>query len=268
MLLAVVVGGQRGRPQQVDRAVRADQAAAGEGRRGRHGDHEQCGCDGARQAGGGSADRADHRRSPLDGRSGRTGPVGAQDSGTPPRCSRPSGPGGVVAPSRGGTRRLDRPSWADARTPPATRPRAAPGPRPAPRLGPVRRRLRRPWPPPTSRRRTRGTTPTRRWSPRSRPPRPRYPDIVSIRSIGKSYQHRDLWVAKVSDNVATDEAEPEVMFDSLHHAREHLSLEQNLALLRWLTDRLRHGRAGSPASSTPARSGSCSRSTPTAPSTT
>lgn len=62
-----------------------------------------------------------------------------------------------------------------------------------------------------------------------------HPDIVAIRSIGKSYQHRDLWVAKVSDNVATDEAEPEVMFDSLHHAREHLSLEQNLALLRWLT---------------------------------
>ena len=26
------------------------------------------------------------------------------------------------------------------------------------------------------------------------------------------------------------------MFDSLHHAREHLSLEQDLALLRWLTD--------------------------------
>ena len=53
-----------------------------------------------------------------------------------------------------------------------------------------------------------------------------HPDIVQIRSIGKSYQGRDLWVAKVSDNVATDEPEPEVMFDSLHHAREHLSLEQ------------------------------------------
>ncbi|MEP6640177.1 MAG: M14 family metallopeptidase, partial [Chloroflexota bacterium] len=62
-----------------------------------------------------------------------------------------------------------------------------------------------------------------------------HPDIVALRSIGKSYQGRDLWVAKVSDNVATDEPEPEVMFDSLHHAREHLSLEQNLALLRWLT---------------------------------
>jgi murein tripeptide amidase MpaA len=63
-----------------------------------------------------------------------------------------------------------------------------------------------------------------------------HPDIVQVRSIGKSYQGRDIWVAKVSDNVATDENEPEVMFDSMHHAREHLSLEQDLALLRWLTD--------------------------------
>lgn len=62
-----------------------------------------------------------------------------------------------------------------------------------------------------------------------------YPKIVAIHSIGKSYQGRQLWVAKVSDNVASDESEPEVLFDSLHHAREHLSLEQNLALLRWLT---------------------------------
>ncbi len=63
-----------------------------------------------------------------------------------------------------------------------------------------------------------------------------HPDIVQVRSIGKSYQGRDIWAVKVSDNVTTDEAEPEVMFDSLHHAREHLSLEQDLALLRWLTD--------------------------------
>jgi carboxypeptidase T len=62
-----------------------------------------------------------------------------------------------------------------------------------------------------------------------------HPAIVQVHSIGKSYQGRDIWVAKVSDNVATDEAEPEVLFDSLHHAREHLSLEQNLAILRWLT---------------------------------
>ena len=63
-----------------------------------------------------------------------------------------------------------------------------------------------------------------------------YPDIVALSSIGTSYQGRALWVAKVSDNVAADEPEPEVMFDSLHHAREHLSLEQTLAILRWLTE--------------------------------
>lgn len=63
-----------------------------------------------------------------------------------------------------------------------------------------------------------------------------HPDIVSIFSIGKSYQGRDIWVAKISDNVATDEAEPEVLIDALHHAREHLGTEQALAVLRWLTD--------------------------------
>src|SRR6186713_1706771 len=36
-----------------------------------------------------------------------------------------------------------------------------------------------------------------------------HPDIVALRSIGKSYKGRDIWIAKVSDNVATDEAEPE-----------------------------------------------------------
>ena len=62
-----------------------------------------------------------------------------------------------------------------------------------------------------------------------------HPDIVKVQSIGKSYQGRDIWAVKVSDNVATDENEPEVMFDGLHHAREHLSAEQALAVLSWLT---------------------------------
>ena len=62
-----------------------------------------------------------------------------------------------------------------------------------------------------------------------------YPAIVSVFSIGRSYQGRYIWMAKVSDNVATDEGEPEVLVDALHHAREHLSTEQALALLRWLT---------------------------------
>jgi murein tripeptide amidase MpaA len=63
-----------------------------------------------------------------------------------------------------------------------------------------------------------------------------HPDIVDVFSIGKSYQGRDLWAAKISDNVATDENEPEILFDALHHAREHMSVEQALYLLHLLAD--------------------------------
>ena len=62
-----------------------------------------------------------------------------------------------------------------------------------------------------------------------------FPDIVQVFSIGKSYKGRDIWAAKVSDNVATDEPEPEVLVDALHHAREHLTTEQALYLLQVLT---------------------------------
>jgi putative cell wall-binding protein len=63
-----------------------------------------------------------------------------------------------------------------------------------------------------------------------------YPAIVDAFSIGKSHQGRDLWAVKISDNVATDEAEPEVLVDALHHAREHLTVEQAMHLLRTLTE--------------------------------
>ena len=62
-----------------------------------------------------------------------------------------------------------------------------------------------------------------------------YPGLVDVMSIGKSERGRDIWVAKVSDNVAVDESEPEVMVDALHHARERLTLEQALYLLKTLT---------------------------------
>ena len=63
-----------------------------------------------------------------------------------------------------------------------------------------------------------------------------HPGIVKRFSIGKSSQGRELWAAKVSDNVGTDEAEPEILIDGLHHGDEHMSLEMTLAVLRWLTD--------------------------------
>ncbi|MGW0390270.1 M14 family metallopeptidase [Streptomyces sp. NPDC003042] len=59
-----------------------------------------------------------------------------------------------------------------------------------------------------------------------------YPTIMSKRVIGKSYQGRDLVAIKISDNVATDEAEPEVLFTHHQHAREHLTVEMALYLLK------------------------------------
>jgi carboxypeptidase T len=63
-----------------------------------------------------------------------------------------------------------------------------------------------------------------------------HPAITSLFSIGKSYQGRQIWAMKISDNVRVDEAEPEVMFDGLHHAREHMSVEMTLAIMHWLVN--------------------------------
>ncbi|MFF0195494.1 M14 family metallopeptidase [Streptomyces anulatus] len=60
------------------------------------------------------------------------------------------------------------------------------------------------------------------------------PSIMSKRVIGKTYQGRDVIAVKVSDNVGTDEAEPEVLFTAHQHAREHLTVEMSLYLLREL----------------------------------
>jgi hypothetical protein len=62
-----------------------------------------------------------------------------------------------------------------------------------------------------------------------------HPDIVRVFRIGRSYQGRGIWAAEVSDNAGEDEGEPEVMLDGLHHAREHLTVEMSLYVLRMLT---------------------------------
>ncbi|MGW1215356.1 M14 family metallopeptidase [Streptomyces sp. NPDC002499] len=61
-----------------------------------------------------------------------------------------------------------------------------------------------------------------------------YPNIMSKRVIGTSYQGRNIVAIKISDNVATDESEPEVLFTFHQHAREHLTVEMALYLLREL----------------------------------
>ena len=63
-----------------------------------------------------------------------------------------------------------------------------------------------------------------------------HPDIAKRFSIGKSYQGREIWAMKISDNVATDESEPEVLYEGGHHADEHMGVEMALKIMRWLTD--------------------------------
>jgi hypothetical protein len=65
-----------------------------------------------------------------------------------------------------------------------------------------------------------------------------YPAIVSPPfNIGLSYQGREIWRVKISDNVGTDENEPEVLFVGLHHAREHLTVEMTLYILNELASK-------------------------------
>src|SRR5580765_6433196 len=63
-----------------------------------------------------------------------------------------------------------------------------------------------------------------------------HPDIVSMFSIGKSYQGRDIWAVKISDNVTVDENEPEVLYDGGTHSDEHMGVEMTLHIMHWLVN--------------------------------
>ncbi|PZF87742.1 M14 family zinc carboxypeptidase [Micromonospora deserti] len=63
-----------------------------------------------------------------------------------------------------------------------------------------------------------------------------HPAIARKISIGTSHEGRDLMAVKISDNVGTDESEPEVLFNAQQHAREHLTVEMAIYLLNLFTD--------------------------------
>jgi len=60
--------------------------------------------------------------------------------------------------------------------------------------------------------------------------------IFDLFSIGTTYEGRTIWAGKISDNVGTDEPEPEVLFTHHQHAREHLTVEMALYTLGILTN--------------------------------
>lgn len=64
-----------------------------------------------------------------------------------------------------------------------------------------------------------------------------YPNLMTARdSIGGSYQGRAIWMVKISDNVESDEDEPEFFINSLIHAREPMGLEATLRYMSYLLD--------------------------------
>ncbi|MBD3236210.1 MAG: hypothetical protein GF330_05880 [Candidatus Eisenbacteria bacterium] len=64
-----------------------------------------------------------------------------------------------------------------------------------------------------------------------------YPHIVGEKfSIGQSWEGRDIWTIKVSDNPGVQEDEPEVYFDALHHAREPITVNVLIETIRYLCE--------------------------------
>lgn len=60
--------------------------------------------------------------------------------------------------------------------------------------------------------------------------------LLRVDTIGYSLENRVIYAVKISDNVETDEDEPEVMMNGLIHAREPISLEIILHFMHYLID--------------------------------
>jgi len=61
-----------------------------------------------------------------------------------------------------------------------------------------------------------------------------HPAILRMESIGKTYEGRDLWAVKLSDNVTMDEAEPNITILGGIHAGELIGVEVALYILEFL----------------------------------
>ena len=55
-------------------------------------------------------------------------------------------------------------------------------------------------------------------------------------SIGQTFEGRDIWAIKFSDNPNNDEDEAEVLYTGLHHAREPMSYMNLFYYMHWLCD--------------------------------
>ncbi len=62
-----------------------------------------------------------------------------------------------------------------------------------------------------------------------------YPDLVELKSIGKTHENRDLWVLRITKDVKSSVGNrPAAIFMGGHHAREHVSVETPFKLAQYL----------------------------------
>ena len=64
-----------------------------------------------------------------------------------------------------------------------------------------------------------------------------YPQFVSEKfSLGQTFEGRDIWAIKISNNPNLDENEPEVLFTGMHHSREPMSFMNLYYYIYWLLE--------------------------------
>ena len=64
-----------------------------------------------------------------------------------------------------------------------------------------------------------------------------YPGLISTKfSIGNSFENRPMWTVRVSNSPDAPTGRPEVWYHSLIHAREPMSMTQNMYFIYWLLE--------------------------------
>lgn len=71
----------------------------------------------------------------------------------------------------------------------------------------------------------------------------RFPALVKVSSIGKTFEGRDIWAVRISGDSSGASSRPGIIFMAGHHAREHLSVETPLRALDALLERYAAGDA-------------------------
>ncbi|MCK4365318.1 MAG: hypothetical protein KAW45_04655 [Thermoplasmatales archaeon] len=63
-----------------------------------------------------------------------------------------------------------------------------------------------------------------------------YSNIFMYESLGKTYQGRDIWLVKISDNVEINETEPEVLFTGGMHGNEKIGFQVTIYSLKAIAE--------------------------------